>query len=134
MAGVVAGIVREVKDTTPRCAVLRHLAAGARRIANASFDHPSCMHAPQEKVWFITGCSSGLGRALAARALAHGQWVIATARDVARLETLGAEHFCDRHVRFRRGAGGVQGTEHSTSPGSARRASSWRICFLPPVR
>lgn len=31
-------------------------------------------------VWFITGCSSGLGRALAARVLARGHRVIATAR------------------------------------------------------
>lgn len=37
-------------------------------------------------VWFITGCSSGLGRALAARVLAHGHRLIATAR---RPETLG---------------------------------------------
>lgn len=32
-------------------------------------------------VWFITGCSSGLGRALAARVLAWGHRLIATARD-----------------------------------------------------
>lgn len=31
-------------------------------------------------VWFITGCSSGLGRALAARVLARGHRLIATAR------------------------------------------------------
>ncbi len=33
-----------------------------------------------EKVWFITGCSSGLGRALALRALERGDKVFATAR------------------------------------------------------
>ncbi|MEY4938788.1 MAG: 3-oxoacyl-[acyl-carrier-protein] reductase FabG [Verrucomicrobiota bacterium] len=32
-------------------------------------------------VWLITGCSSGLGRALATRALARGHRLIATARD-----------------------------------------------------
>ena len=34
------------------------------------------------KTWFITGCSSGFGRALAEAALARGQRVIATARDI----------------------------------------------------
>ena len=34
------------------------------------------------KNWFITGCSSGFGRALAEAALARGQRVIATARDI----------------------------------------------------
>src|SRR5262245_57162593 len=33
------------------------------------------------KVWFITGTSSGIGRALAAEALARGNFVVATARD-----------------------------------------------------
>jgi NAD(P)-dependent dehydrogenase (short-subunit alcohol dehydrogenase family) len=37
-------------------------------------------------VWLITGCSSGLGRALAARVLAQGHRLVATARQV---ETLG---------------------------------------------
>lgn len=34
------------------------------------------------KTWFITGCSSGFGRAIAEAALAQGQRVIATARDI----------------------------------------------------
>lgn len=34
------------------------------------------------KTWFITGCSSGFGRALVEAALARGQRVIATARDI----------------------------------------------------
>ena len=41
-------------------------------------------------VWFITGCSSGLGLALTTRALMHGQLVIATARDPAALAELRA--------------------------------------------
>jgi NAD(P)-dependent dehydrogenase (short-subunit alcohol dehydrogenase family) len=35
-----------------------------------------------QKKWLITGCSSGFGRATAEAALAAGQGVIATARDV----------------------------------------------------
>ncbi len=36
---------------------------------------------PSSRVWLITGCSSGFGAALAAGVLAHGQRVIATARN-----------------------------------------------------
>lgn len=43
-------------------------------------------------VWFITGCSSGFGRAFAARVLARGQRVVATARDVTALEEFAARH------------------------------------------
>lgn len=44
------------------------------------------------KVWLITGCSSGLGRALASHVLARGGWVIATARDKGALTALAALH------------------------------------------
>lgn len=44
------------------------------------------------RVWFITGCSSGLGRALAERALASGHRVIATARQPEQLDELIAAH------------------------------------------
>ncbi len=47
---------------------------------------------PNSRVWFITGCSSGFGRALAERVLAQGQRVIATARDATALEGLAARH------------------------------------------
>lgn len=40
------------------------------------------------KTWFITGCSSGFGRAIAEAALAAGHRVIATARDVRSLADL----------------------------------------------
>jgi NAD(P)-dependent dehydrogenase (short-subunit alcohol dehydrogenase family) len=40
------------------------------------------------QTWFLTGCSSGLGRALAEAALDAGQRVIATARDVRQLADL----------------------------------------------
>lgn len=42
-------------------------------------------------VWLVTGCSSGLGRALAERVLAHGDRVIATARHPDSLEDLANE-------------------------------------------
>src|SRR5215216_1070880 len=35
-----------------------------------------------DRVWFITGASSGLGRELAERALENGERVVATARDL----------------------------------------------------
>ena len=40
------------------------------------------------KVWFITGCCSGLGRALAHEVIADGARLIATARDTASLDGL----------------------------------------------
>ena len=46
------------------------------------------------KTWFITGCSSGFGRAIAETAIARGQRVIATARDVRSIADLEAEGAC----------------------------------------
>ncbi len=43
-------------------------------------------------VWFITGCSTGLGRALAERVLQHGHRAVATARNPARIEDLVSPH------------------------------------------
>jgi NAD(P)-dependent dehydrogenase (short-subunit alcohol dehydrogenase family) len=42
--------------------------------------------------WFITGCSTGLGRALALAVLDRGDNVVATARDVAKVEDLVAAY------------------------------------------
>jgi NAD(P)-dependent dehydrogenase (short-subunit alcohol dehydrogenase family) len=42
--------------------------------------------------WFITGCSTGLGRALAEAVLANGHNAVATARDVDALKDLVAAH------------------------------------------
>jgi NAD(P)-dependent dehydrogenase (short-subunit alcohol dehydrogenase family) len=39
-------------------------------------------------VWFITGCSTGLGRALASRVLEHGHRVVATAREPSQLKDI----------------------------------------------
>lgn len=36
---------------------------------------------PEAKVWLITGCSAGLGSAIAKAALAHGHLVIASSRN-----------------------------------------------------
>ena len=46
------------------------------------------------RTWFITGCSSGLGRALAEKCLAQGHRVIATARDPQALQQL-TQNFSD---------------------------------------
>jgi NAD(P)-dependent dehydrogenase (short-subunit alcohol dehydrogenase family) len=43
-------------------------------------------------VWLITGCSTGIGRALANRVLAHGNRVLATARNPAKLNELVERH------------------------------------------
>ncbi|MBI0327243.1 oxidoreductase [Burkholderia plantarii] len=45
-----------------------------------------------DAVWLITGCSKGLGRALARCALAHGYRVVATARDASSLAALAGEY------------------------------------------
>ncbi len=43
-------------------------------------------------VWFITGCSTGLGRALAQRVLSHGHRCVATARDTTRIADIVSAH------------------------------------------
>lgn len=44
------------------------------------------------KVWFVTGSSRGLGRAIVENALEAGDQVVATARDTARLDDLAARY------------------------------------------
>ncbi|CAI5727704.1 unnamed protein product [Hyaloperonospora brassicae] len=41
-----------------------------------------------KKVWLVTGCSSGFGKEIVVKALARGDHVIATARDVSKLRDL----------------------------------------------
>jgi NAD(P)-dependent dehydrogenase (short-subunit alcohol dehydrogenase family) len=43
-------------------------------------------------VWFITGCSTGLGRALAQRVLLNGQRCVVTTRDAAQIADIIADH------------------------------------------
>ena len=38
--------------------------------------------------WLITGCSTGLGRALAEAVLAHGHNAVVTARDVTKVQDI----------------------------------------------
>jgi len=45
-----------------------------------------------KKVWFITGCSTGFGRALANEVLAHGYNAVVTARNTADIEDI-ASHY-----------------------------------------
>ncbi len=45
-----------------------------------------------QRTWFITGCSSGFGRALAERALARGHRVVATARQPEQIVPLTIEY------------------------------------------
>ena len=42
--------------------------------------------------WLITGCSTGLGRAFAEAVLAHGDNVVATARDASKVADLAEAH------------------------------------------
>lgn len=42
--------------------------------------------------WFITGCSTGLGRSLAEAVLARGHRAVVTARDASRVEDIAAAH------------------------------------------
>jgi NAD(P)-dependent dehydrogenase (short-subunit alcohol dehydrogenase family) len=43
-------------------------------------------------VWFVTGCSTGIGRALAERVLQRGYRCVITARDVSQIQPLAAAH------------------------------------------
>jgi NAD(P)-dependent dehydrogenase (short-subunit alcohol dehydrogenase family) len=54
---------------------------------NAQVSHPV---ATQPPVWFITGCSTGFGLALAKQAIERGYRTVMTARDPSRLEGFGA--------------------------------------------
>ena len=53
------------------------------------------MPTPSAPVWLITGCSTGLGRALAERVIAHGDRAVVTARDAGSIAGL-AEQASDR--------------------------------------
>ncbi|GAC1629106.1 MAG: oxidoreductase [Nevskia sp.] len=55
------------------------------------------MKSTKARVWLITGCSRGLGRALAEVLLARGQYVVATARNPLTLTGLGADR--PDHIR-----------------------------------
>ncbi len=48
----------------------------------------------QQRVWFITGCSTGFGRSLTEAVLERGEIVVATARNPQQLENL-AQQYCE---------------------------------------
>jgi NAD(P)-dependent dehydrogenase (short-subunit alcohol dehydrogenase family) len=58
---------------------------------------PSSSPSAARRTWFVTGCSSGLGRALCERLLERGENVVATARDMAKIENFG-KRFPDHAV------------------------------------
>ena len=61
------------------------------------------------RTWLITGCSSGIGRALAERVLARCERVVCTARDATRLADLAASrHFGVTLGELKRLAKGVE--------------------------
>ncbi|WP_143590077.1 SDR family NAD(P)-dependent oxidoreductase, partial [Streptomyces africanus] len=57
-------------------------------------------HSNESSVWLITGCSSGLGRALAEHALERGHRVAVTARNRASVTDLAAK-YGDRALALR---------------------------------
>ncbi|KAH9894799.1 NAD-P-binding protein [Cubamyces lactineus] len=59
------------------------------------------MSHPQCRVWFITGTSTGFGRALAEVVLAKGEAVVATARTPSALADLVAQYPSDRLLTFK---------------------------------
>lgn len=50
------------------------------------------MSTASDRVWFITGCSTGFGRVLAERLIARGTRVVVTARDPAKIADIVAGH------------------------------------------
>jgi NAD(P)-dependent dehydrogenase (short-subunit alcohol dehydrogenase family) len=53
---------------------------------------PTNSSSPGDKVWFITGCSTGFGRELAKMVLDRGYRAVVTARDPAKVEDIAARH------------------------------------------
>jgi len=53
---------------------------------------PTNTSSPGDKVWFITGCSTGFGRELAKMVLDRGYRAVVTARDPAKVEDIAARH------------------------------------------
>ncbi|EFH80722.1 oxidoreductase [Ktedonobacter racemifer] len=52
--------------------------------------HDKAINSSSSRIWFITGSSTGFGRALAEAVLAHGDRLVATARHLEQLQSLSA--------------------------------------------
>lgn len=73
-----------------------------------------------QRVWFITGCSSGLGRAFAMEVLQRGDLAVVTARDVAAVADL-VEAFPDAAL-----AVSLDVTSDASVVDAVGRAAAWR--------
>jgi NAD(P)-dependent dehydrogenase (short-subunit alcohol dehydrogenase family) len=78
--------------------------------------------------WFITGCSTGLGRALAEAVLERGENAVITARDAGRLEDLAKAYRCWTRSapRWRSGGNLARAPASKTNPGRPARACGER--------
>jgi NAD(P)-dependent dehydrogenase (short-subunit alcohol dehydrogenase family) len=69
--------------------------------------------------WLITGCSTGLGRALAEAVIAAGHNAVVTARDVGRVADLAVDDYADTAGKRRK----EHDTAHGTQPGDPAKAA-----------
>ncbi|MCT9089789.1 SDR family NAD(P)-dependent oxidoreductase [Streptomyces sp. ASQP_92] len=67
-------------------------------------------------VWLITGCSSGLGRALAEHALGRGDRVAVTARDAASVTGIATTTYGDRALALRLDVTDAESVVAATNP------------------
>jgi hypothetical protein len=70
----------------------RSSSRGARRAMRGGCARTSRDGGARDKVWFVTGCSTGMGRDIAREALAQGYRVVLTARN--------PDTLADLHARF----------------------------------
>jgi NAD(P)-dependent dehydrogenase (short-subunit alcohol dehydrogenase family) len=78
------------------------------------------------RVWFITGASSGFGRAIADAALEHGDEVVAAAWHAGRTQVGAVEETTDEELRDRTlivEPGAFRTGLHGTQPGDPAKAA-----------
>ncbi|MFM9030765.1 MAG: hypothetical protein ACKOTF_08805, partial [Opitutaceae bacterium] len=90
---------------------------------------------PSSRVWFITGCSGGLGRALAGAALVRGDRVVAASRRPEHHADLVAAHpeTC-RPVKARPDRRRIMGVEGDGAARFRMRGDEIGEFFRPPAR
>jgi len=82
--------------------------------------------ASQPRIWVITGASAGFGRELVPAILAHGDKVIATARNPAKLESNGVHTLkLDVTDTLPRDSGDRQGSRCRLRPRRRSRQQCW---------